>query len=130
MDFEKIDYNFTDETAKRIATGDVVYYRLMQTDFDGKNTFSRTISAKLKGVLEITKTRLQADSFTLEFVTDNTDDTQAIVFDVSGKIVAETSVKPVKGLNSVQLSTGNLPDGIYVVSLQCKGQIVTKKILK
>ncbi len=129
---EKLDYSFLDTGVKSITEAETVYYRLMQTDMDGKTTYSPVIAAKLNkneniGIGQIKQT---ATELNLSFNTGNTAGTNIVLLDLSGKIISTHTLTPTLGTNHVILDIANLPHGIYVVSVRNGYHVTAKKFIK
>jgi hypothetical protein len=117
--FNRQDYTFTDDKLQ-VATN-TVYYRLRQTDFDGKTSYSKTVSVSLlsKSTLKIYPTLAQkGDVLSLE-----TKGITAIdVIDINGKIVKKiaNSVKSSTqntATETITIATDDLQSGRYFVRI-------------
>ena len=95
------------------------YYRLRQTDFDGKTEYSRIISVHIEDPdRNIT---VWADAGRQAHI--QTEDTieQVTVFDLSGRVLARSK--------AATLNLSQLPNGILLVRIQTNHGIVTRKLL-
>lgn len=128
---EATTYDFLDETIEEENTNKIVYYRLSQTDFDGKMTFSNIISAKIESnhSLIINKTRQSFDNISLDYYSGDASEIRLTLFDISGKILLINKLKPEKGLNTTDMSTQSLPSGMYFINLTNRNTSVTKQIV-
>jgi ELWxxDGT repeat protein len=106
-------YNYTD---KDIASfGDVVYYRIITNDKDGKSTTSKIISLKLKG----------KNNWSVQLVSNPVRDNLGVMVngvtgnmnvsikDISGKTIYNAAAIRANGITSIV--TSNLVPGVYVL---------------
>ena len=111
-----LDYSFRD-VPNNIG---VIYYRLVQTDFDGSTTTSNTIKA------QITETK------TLIFPNPADD-----YFKLIGKIAGDISIYNVSGqkiqtsenYDGNYISVERLEEGTYIVAFAVNGKITTQKLI-
>jgi hypothetical protein len=113
------------------------YYRLKQTDFNGENTTSATVVVYSAN---ITKTiSLQQDvypnpfteNFTIAFNVEEHGTVVTTLRDIQGKVISNNTINVTKGANQFSFADGSsLPKGMYFVSLEYKGQLITSKIAK
>lgn len=129
---EKTDYSYTDNSIKKMQSVTTVYYRLMQTDLDGKTTYSPIISAKTGAgsQLEIGKIKQLASNLEVSFYAGNNTPTVITVFDMSGKVIASNRLTPSKGSNTTLFNSSSLSHGIYVVNINNGITTSSKKFLK
>lgn len=106
-----------------------IYYRLKQTDYDGKSSYSNIISAKIDCENE---NRLTAfpNPFSNELTmnVENAKDSQIIVFDAQGKVITDTQVSDA---SSIKISTIEWPEGLYIARHLQNGEVIeSQKIIK
>lgn len=65
--------------------------------------------------------------FKLDLNTSANKNTRVIITDLSGRLVHEQSIEAHS--NSVNVNTGNLPSGVYLVSLESEGLKLTKRMI-
>ena len=127
-------YNYTD---KNIATG-VIYYRLKETDIDGKFTYStvatmKAVSSAAAAVKVTTYPNPFVASVALE-LTDNNNETVFVkMLDQQGRVVKQQVWSVKKGFNSTSLTDlQGLSRGIYFMSINnANGEnIYSTKLLK
>lgn len=126
--YESIDYQFMDTRVAELDS-EIAYYRLMQTDFDGRTNYSEVVNLSLKDHQNTTITNLFLEGeMTKIQVNSNSDQTAKIgIFDVSGKLVKTQSVFLHEGQNNLDIQHEIERGGIYFYSLTCSSGIVTKK---
>ncbi len=147
--FEKIDevdgagnsnavlhYKTTD-TQPLVGTS---YYRLKQTDFDGKYSYSpvRVVNQGSKGMnpeQDIELLSLSPNPFTSEFTMSyqlpQGGESRITVFNMSGQIVFDQTKQDDAGINNfVFTSENNLPPANYILQLVNGNKKISKKIIK
>lgn len=117
------NYTFLDEN----PLNGVGYYRIKQTDLDGKMQFSEVVSAHIgNGKSKITIAPNPAkDNITLNFEGDLTQATVQ-VYDLLGKVIFSK-----KALNtSLNVDVTNFPIGTYLVEMRTNGETFREKFVK
>jgi Protein of unknown function (DUF1566) len=110
------DYTFTDED----PSVNINYYRLRQTDFDGKETLSKWLFIVFsKSGISLKATVAQS---ALDVVVDNAKPTTLRIFNVAGQQVLLAKVQ-----GAQQLDIQALPNGLYIIQTE-KGE--TARFLK
>ncbi|MGE0561774.1 MAG: T9SS type A sorting domain-containing protein [Flavobacteriales bacterium] len=110
----------------------VSYYRLKQTDFDGKYTYSNIESVVFEGAdeLEIVNTYHAIDNNILT-VRVNCKDVAAVnfeLYDMTGKKVQEL-IQTINGDNqTVLLQTKGLSSGVYLLKVFSNSDVITQKV--
>lgn len=115
----------------------ISYYRLKQTDFDGKFTYSNIESVYFnvdnKNDLEILSMSPNPFDTDIEinfFVKDD-GDAELTMFDASGKTIERKTITVNEGVNKLRLPENEiLRAGIYFVSIVYENYRVTKKIVR
>jgi hypothetical protein len=124
---ERINYQFLD-TNPRLGRQ---FYRLIQVDFDGDSDISQTIGISL---LPENSNTLAVRVFpnptkgkiTLESQTVNLDEMTAVILDLTGKVMVESSsMKNTRGT----FDLSHLPKGMYLLKLYSTKEVITKKII-
>ncbi len=110
----------------------VSYYRLKQTDFDGKYTYSNIESVVFDGAkgLEIVNTYHSVDNNLLT-IKVNSGENSAVnfeLYDMTGKLVHQ-SLETLKGENqTVLLPTAQFSSGIYLLKVFNNAEVITQKV--
>ena len=131
---QPITYNATD----RYPLSGTSYYRLKQTDYDGKFTYSdvrvvngstdiETASLEIKSVAPT----LFNEKFKVNFTSKEEGTVDFMLTSVSGRIVATDKIKMNQGWNTYEFNEGsNLLTGMYFVVLMYKDKKAIYKAVK
>ncbi len=131
----KLYYSATDE---KPLTG-TSYYRLKQTDYDGKFAYSAIVAVhdfgnKLNAEhLEIENYGPNPvyDSFHIDFGVSSDSQVEIQLLSAGGKVVYNESIKAEKGFNSHSFTNiKDIPVGIYFIRLSCNDQTLIRKLIK
>ncbi len=112
---ETQNYSFLDLTPLQGGRGVRVYYRLRQTDFNGKEEVSNVVSIELKnaGTVRVFPNPVSNGELTL-FLSENTEEEITVqLFSPMGQLLHSMTLK--KGNNSLNVS--KLPTGIYTLQM-------------
>jgi len=125
----KRDYQYTD---KDLANG-TYYYRLQQTDFDGKTSFSKIVSVTITGALSLELLQNRPNPFTgsttIEMIIPQSCRVQLILYDQMGRPVQQLmdEVKAA-GKYQVDLNKNGLSSGTYYYKLNAMGKSLVRKM--
>ncbi len=116
------------------------YYRLKQTDFDGKFSYSAVETIKNKGgndpdkgPIEITSLSPNpfSDEFKIDFIMKQKNQVEINMISMKGEIVFKQNILTEDGYNSFTFTDSKgLSPGSYFVSILFKDQKVTRKVVK
>lgn len=132
-----IDYNYLDGNIADFPNN-YIYYRLKQTDFNGKFTYSKPEMVKLQGdeqnnfqVISVYPNPFVSD-FNIVYSVNNDCSVRMDMYSGDGRYVCTRIVESMKGINTYLFATtGNLSSGIYIVSLSINNSIFnTIKLFK
>ncbi len=120
-------YNFVDNAFEKTA-----YYRLKQTDLDGKFSYSPVIALQktgLKGGMKIYPNPLSnQNTLNIDFEQNNKGNAFISISESSGKPIYQ---KNVEGQEALQINVNDWSRGLYVVRLTTsEGQTVLTKFVK
>ena len=124
-----LDYSYTDEHPYNGTS----YYRLKQTDYDGKSETFNTMSVNLKEKLsDINEVHIYpnpfSDSFTAEFESIDKNELQIQLLSMSGVIIYNESIMIDEGKNSFHFSTpDNMKTGIYIFRVLNGSTVLTNE---
>ncbi|GAB3196854.1 hypothetical protein ABID22_003495 [Pontibacter aydingkolensis] len=123
-------YTFTDAQ----VTGGTIYYRLKQTDFDGKYTYSKIVAVT---VAEPEVIKLYAypnpflDRFSVLYTAKQTEHAEIVMLDSSGRQVHMLKVLLAEGSNDIKIVPPfNLSRGFYIVKISGGSSNISLKIFK
>ncbi len=127
-------YAYTDK-AVDLENKNIVYYRLKQYDNDGRFTYSRIMTVKLKidaaVIMEIVPNPF-TEGINVSYNASQIGQAQITIVDASGKAIAVKQSSIIKGVNKISINNlGSLNAGLYVAKLSINGTLLaTKKIIK
>jgi hypothetical protein len=130
-----LKYDFIDKDAVKNAKVSRLYYRLKQTDFDGKFTYSGIISILLNTesgsgieILSASPNPFKNDVF-LSFSSISDGPALMKLYDMNGKLVKVQETEAMEGINTLTLSdNASLPKGMYFINVEMNN--VKTKIVK
>jgi ELWxxDGT repeat protein len=110
-------YSFTDPNISRLSS-DVIYYRLKQTDIDGRFTYSKvvTLTTRNKSTL-LLYPNPAATQINLSVVASRKEKLGYQIFDNAGRIVMQLTSQVLLGTNSFAIDIGKLSAGVYYLKL-------------
>jgi len=118
-----LNYRFVDDNP---GTG-TVYYRIRQTDYDGKTDVSKWMQVGIPSGNNITVVGDNASgNITVSFNNVN-EDYIIRVFDITGNCIAKTQ-NAAGGESTVVMNLSGVSAGIYIVNISSGDKIITKKI--
>ena len=119
-----ISYDFTDQT----HAGGVIYYRLKQFDFDGKETTFSTISININKDISLIETISLNDNL-LNVDINSTSASMISLMDINGKSI-EFAISKTEGSQQIKFSMVGLSRGIYFIRVEQEdGQVVSRKFI-
>jgi hypothetical protein len=130
-----LKYDYTDANVAEVTKSTKVYYRLKQTDYDGKYTYSGIIAISLTDesaapfeLLSANPNPFQNDIFLS--VSSIAEGTSIIrLYDMNGKQVKDQEVEIQEGVSTLTFSNNaDLRKGTYMVSVEMNNQ--RSKVLK
>ena len=109
----------------------IVYYRLLQIDYDGKEQLSKTIAVVSKTndflLLKINAHRLN-QRLNFQVASNGIEKLEFILMDAIGKIHIRELKNSVKGINDISIEKLNLTEGIYFFTINHGIQTISGKI--
>lgn len=127
----QISYSVLDDVTA--VTTPIVYYRLKQIDIDGRPSFSKVSSVRLKKTVSDFSVSPNPfrNNVNINIEWDKNETTLVKVFTVSGTEVASKSVKMTKGFNYVTIDELTMvPAGNYIIQINTANGKITKQVIK
>ncbi len=123
------NYSYSD----RINTsGNSVYYRLSQTDYDGttKNLGVRAVTCFNEQNQNITiYPNPSSDFLNIEFISETDQTLNIKIFNAIGELLLLQSGQSVPGLNKIELPVFDFPEGIYHIMISGSGVSKSQRII-
>lgn len=118
-------YNYTDNF---VQAGITYYYRLRQTDLDGKEKLSGIRQAKIdKQVISVTLTPNPAKNRVNVFVTGTNSPADIYIINTQGQVLR--SFKQVNSTTAAPLNISGLPAGMYIVNIALPNETRREKLI-
>lgn len=111
----------------------ILYYRLKQIDFDGKENFSKTVSVKINiaNQFAVISPNPFTDFININFQSNRRKIVSVKLFNVDGKEIVSKEILVNEGNNNFKIDhLSNLPVGNYLLQLFSEGQKLVQKIVK
>ena len=123
-----MEYEFLD----RNAIPGLNYYRLMQTDFDGKQTHADRIAVhfEIGEHLALFPNPLNTDVLRLSYSATETTNGKVAIMDLRGRIIRRFDLKLNTGSQMHMLNTHSIPAGVYVLQLSVNGKLSHERFVK
>lgn len=124
-------YSINDDVTA--VTGAITYYRLNQVDLDGKSSYSKVISVRLKkGLSDFTVSPNPFRSYVnVNIDWSKNELTTVKVLNMTGRELVSKTVQMIKGTNYVQLDeVSKLPAGNYILQFNTGSERITKQLTK
>ncbi len=126
---QKSAYYFED----RNLTKGINYYRLRQTDFDGKVAYSKVVSVDYDGstplIAFLYPNPTTTQNINIELVNATAQDVQVRIFDMTGKVLVNSQINSENLESVISLKSSELKSGIYIVEVVQGFQRVTKRLV-
>jgi len=125
------NYSYSDDIAS--IKNNTVYYRLKQTDFDGRNSYSKIISVRLKTAA--TGFTVSPNPFSshvnINIDWNKNEAANVKVISMNGKELVSKNIQFIKGTNYVSLNElSPLPAGMYIIQVNSNEGSLIKQVTK
>jgi hypothetical protein len=107
------------------------YYRLKQTDYDGRSTYSQSISVdfkKQKEAFMIYPNPTTEDAVLVYYCRQNTESTIRVI-DMKGTIIYSSKTESLMGVNKFDLDLPPSDAGVYFVFIENDFKVMKKKLV-
>ena len=107
-----------------------VYYRLKQTDFDGKTTTSFVIPVIIGADNSLQISNVINDNNKLSFVYNNSNRSKSLIelVDINGRIVSTKEIDA-KDSQLIYFNMNGMSRGIYIIHISVDDKTITKKVV-
>lgn len=124
-----VELSYTYEDKLDLRGQQNIYYRLKQTDYDGKSSYSNIITAKFDcDTGDAFNASPNPFSGEINMSIQNDDGSQIIVLDTQGSIVYDSQKMYV---HQSKISTTDWPSGLYIARYLVNGQLIkSQKLIK
>ena len=129
-----ITYKAYDET----PVGNLIYYRLKQTDFDGKFSYSEIVRVRMEKKATDAKLKIESigpnpftDNFRMQFMMEEAAKAELTITSINGQLFHREKIKGNSGLNNFEFyDQQGLKPGIYIVTISTAKEQITRKLVK
>ncbi len=108
------DYLYKDY---HIIGGEDVFYRLKQTDFDGKYSYSKIIAAVNKNTLGINRIYYFESGIYIDITSGHSEQAMLELMNLSGKIIFQRVINLSRGTEHYHIAVPKLANGIYFLRI-------------
>ena len=126
---QSITYNAVDN----LPYGGTSYYRLKNTDFNGKSEYSEIIAVTCgndgNDFNFVNAYDVDHTDIVVEFTASDNEDYTIFLYDAAGRRVLDHSGVGLDGMNKVRLNSGGLAHGIYIINLSNNVKNFSKRVL-
>jgi len=129
-------YTFIDRPYLRDNNTNVVFYRLKQTDIDGKYKYYGPVFVRYNYIDEDEKNiiitydpSINENKINIMFNATESNQYQINIYDINGKLITTDTGQSIDGTNNVTMQINNFNSSIYIIVLHIGQQVFTQKIL-
>jgi len=119
--------------ADGLPYGGTSYYRLKNTDFDGKYEYSEVIAVTCgtdgNDFNFVNAYDADQSEIVVEFTGAENEDFTIMLYDASGRRTLDFQSAAVEGMNRVRLPSGDLARGIYIINLSNDIKNFSKRVM-
>ncbi|MCB0705034.1 MAG: T9SS type A sorting domain-containing protein [Saprospiraceae bacterium] len=129
--YEAIAYQFLDKQLP--SHGELLYYRLKQTDFDGTATYSDIRSVRMESnannALSISPNPSDQETIQVQWTGVNPTEMSVIrIFDLQGRMIQSWQVEP--GNTGIGLDLSTFNNGLYILEWRSGANVQTERFVK
>ena len=122
----RLEYGLTDSYR---GSSKILYYRLNQFDYDGKNHYSKTIAVRIQNSFVATaSSNFSEHTIQYNLQSEFTENAMIVVRDVVGKEILRKNISLEKGFNQIRLEMNNASTGIYSITFSSEDMVAIEKI--
>jgi hypothetical protein len=120
------DYQFIDNG---IEINQIYYYRLKQTDYDGKFSYSRVIIVNPNvSETQLLKNYIANGNLIIDIQSAYDQNMQIDLFDISGKLIQSNRISAQKGRNNYRIQLQSISKGIYLMRVYSDSDMMLRKL--
>ncbi|HEX8517748.1 MAG TPA: T9SS type A sorting domain-containing protein [Bacteroidia bacterium] len=109
----------------------VSYYRLKQTDYDGKYEYSKVESVEISLISDLmVKPNPATDMIGLTFESENPGNMVINIYDATGKVVYSDKRLVLEGTNNTTIQLDGMNNGLYYIVITNGNSVLKSKFLK
>ena len=124
-----IDYNYS-YRMETLETGEIHYYRLKQTDFDGAFDYSGTISLSCDADwMSYFTNPMHGNTIEGVLISPVESSAQVQLYTPTGQLIGEQVLSIKKGANLIEFTNQQLNPGIYLVRIHVENEVYMHKIM-
>lgn len=123
---QRLQYNVKDY---QLING-ISYYRLKQTDYDGRYTYSNIKVVHIKNIIGLSISNITTDANKIDFSYNSSieQNSKIQLIDITGRIVYNTQASGI-GSHSVSIPMNNMNHGMYFIRLTSSTKTISYKVL-
>ena len=122
-----LNYKYNDVNADLSHT---VYYKLKQTDYDGKYTYSSIISVNSKSnAFEIIESYANNGVINISINSNINKSAFIELYDITGSLVYNNKLLIKKGINSYKINVSEYSSGVYFIRINDNNQTINTKLI-
>lgn len=112
----------------------MVYYRLIQQDFDGRQTFYGPVAVKYSGnhafrVLNV-ENPAYGNKLILTYESDENGTFNPQILSLDGKVISTQLISKEAGIHKITIETGQFDEGTFLIKITESGQVFRFYLLK
>ena len=124
-----LSYSFTDEVSNLNTA--LVYYRLLEVDFDGAETYSDIVAVRI-GVIHQLEMKIYPnpvkDLIKID-ISNTSNDIEIFIQDLEGRVIDQIQINAARLNESIEINTNRLTAGAYFISAKSANEIVRQQII-
>ncbi|MBI4929930.1 MAG: T9SS type A sorting domain-containing protein [Bacteroidetes bacterium] len=127
------DYEFIDAevSSQYSMLNTQYYYRLKQTDFDGKHEYFSPVSESCStGEWQLVFEIFSDDVLHGKLFLPEDADVTLNIIDLQGRIISREKVSALKGFNLLQMNIGSLENGLYFIKVYNEKKNILRKFVR
>ena len=109
-----------------------MYYRLKQTDFDGKFEYYGPVSITIcsDGELQLIMQNIFDGQLSGSVISKENTELKIEIVDMEARIIRNEKLNVLKGANSLQLDLNGMNKGVYIIKLSNEKNLVIARFVK